>query len=158
MRLPVGRAAIGMDDVLIIGIKINVKKHKPKQIIGRKEVVDFPELGLYGISAKIDTGAYTSTLHCRDIEVREGHPKTLCFKVLGSPEQEICFKEFKQKTIKNSSGEAEQRYVIKTKIKIAGRAIKSIISLADRGTMRFPVLIGRKLLKNKFIVDVSLNY
>ena len=135
-----------------------MKKNKPKQIIGRRETVDFPELGLFGISAKIDTGAYTSTLHCRDIKVTEGNPKVLCFKVLGSPEKEICFKEFIQKNIKNSFGEVEKRYVIKTKIKIAGRAIKSISSLTDRGAMRYPVLIGRKLLKNKFIVDVSLNY
>ena len=134
-----------------------MKKSKPKQIIGRKEVVDFPELGLSGISAKIDTGAYSSTLHCRDIKVSEGEQKKLSFKVLGSPEKEIHFEEFSQKKIKNSFGEAEKRYVIKTQIKIAGRLIKSIISLTDRGNMRYPVLIGRKLLKNKFVVDVSLN-
>ena len=130
-----------------------MKKSKPKQLIGRRETVDFPELGLSGIAAKIDTGAYSNTLHCRDIHVKE---KKLCFKVLGSPEKAICFSEYSQKKIKNSSGEAEMRYVIKTKIKIAGRVIKSIISLADRGSMRNPVLIGRKLLRNKFIVDVSL--
>ena len=133
-----------------------MKRGKPKQIIGRGEVVDFPELGLSGISAKIDTGAYSSTLHCRDIKVSEGQEKILSFKVLGSPEKEIYFKDFSQKKIKNSFGEAEKRYIIKTKIKIAGRVIKSIISLADRGNMRYPVLIGRKLLKNKFVVDVAL--
>ena len=132
------------------------KSVKPKQIIGRRETVDFPELGLAGISAKIDTGAYSSTLHCRDIQVSDGPQKILSFKVLGSTEKEIQFKAFSQKKIKNSFGEAEKRYVIKTKIKIAGRLIKSIISLTDRGNMRYPVLIGRKLLKNKFVVDVSL--
>ena len=132
------------------------KKIKPKQIIGRRELVDFPELGLSCISAKIDTGAYTSTLHCRDIKVSDGAKKILSFKVLGSPEKEIQFTDFSQKKIKNSFGEAEKRYVIKTKIKMAGRVIKSIISLADRGNMKYPVLIGRKLLKNKFIVDVAL--
>ena len=132
------------------------KNKKPKQIIGRREIVDFPELGLSGISAKIDTGAYSSTLHCRDIKVSDEQQKILSFKVLGSPEKEIHFKEFSQKKIKNSFGEAEKRYVIKTKIKIAGRMIKSIISLTDRGNMGYPVLIGRKLLKNKFMVDVSI--
>ena len=132
------------------------KINKPKQIIGRLETVDFPELGLRGISAKIDTGAYSSTLHCQDIKVSGGAEKILTFKVLGSPEKENQFKDFSQKKIKNSFGEAEKRYVIKTQIKIAGRLIKSIISLTDRGNMRYPVLIGRKLLKNKFVVDVSL--
>ena len=124
---------------------------KPKQIIGRKELVDFPELGIAGINAKIDTGAYSNTLHCHDIHLKE---KKLYFKVLN--EKEHCFDIFSQKKIKNSFGEAEKRYLIRTKIKIAGRVIKSIISLTDRGNMRYPVLIGRRLLKNKFVVDVSL--
>ena len=135
------------------------KKIKPKQIIGRRELVDFPELGVTGIEAKIDTGAYSNTLHCHAISVKE---KKLCFKVLDPShpvfnQKEHSFEFFSQKKIKNSSGEAEKRYVIKTKIKIAGRVIKSIISLTDRGNMRYPVLIGRRLLKNKFVVDVSLN-
>lgn len=127
------------------------KKNKPKQIIGKKELVDFPELGVTKIIAKIDTGAYSNTLHCSAIKVKE---KKLCFMVLN--EKEHCFESFSQKKIKNSFGEAEKRYIIKTKIRIAGRTIKSIISLTDRGNMRYPVLIGRRLLKNKFVVDVSL--
>ncbi|MBI3501461.1 MAG: ATP-dependent zinc protease [Bacteroidetes bacterium] len=134
------------------------KKIKPKQIIGRREMVDFPELGVTGIFAKIDTGAYSNTLHCHAIRVKE---KKLCFKVLDPThpvfnEKEHCFENFSQKKIKNSFGEAEKRFVIKTKIRIAGRTIKSIISLTDRGAMRYPVLIGRRLLKNKFVVDVSI--
>ena len=131
---------------------------KPKQIIGKKESVDFPELGITGINAKIDTGAYSNTLHCQDIHVKE---KNLYFKVLDPTHpvfsrKEHCFSEFLKKKIKNSFGEVEERYMIKTKIKIAGRVIKSIISLTDRATMRYPVLIGRRLLRNKFVVDVSL--
>lgn len=135
-----------------------MKKLKPKQIIGRRELVDFPDLAIHGISAKIDTGAYSNTLHCHDIHVKE---KKLCFKVLDPAHpvfssKEHCFGDFSRKKIKNSFGESEERFMIKTKIKIAGRLIKSIISLTDRGKMRYPVLIGRKLLKNKFVVDVSI--
>lgn len=135
-----------------------MKRNKPKQIIGRKDLVDFPELGVTGIYAKIDTGAYSNTLHCHEIRVKG---KKLFFKVLDPThpvfnEKEHCFEDFTRKKIKNSSGETEERYIIKTKIKIAGRVIKSIISLTDRGTMRYPVLIGRRLLKNKFVVDVSI--
>lgn len=131
---------------------------KEKQIIGRREVIDFPELGLYGITAKVDTGAYTTALHCHDIHEKDG---ILYFKLLDPShpdynEQEQKFIEFSQKEIKNSFGEVEKRYIIKTIIKIGRKRIKSVISLTDRGNMRYPVLIGRKLLKNKFIVDVNL--
>ncbi len=71
-------------------------------------------------------------------------------------EQEQLFSDYFQKEIKNSFGEVEKRYMIKTTVKIGSKRIKSVISLTDRGTMRYPVLIGRKLLKNRFIVDVSL--
>lgn len=129
------------------------KKPKPKQVIGRNTYVDFPDLGVKGVKAKIDTGAYSNTLHCSEVEVK-GHK--LYFKVMN--EKEHCLNSFSQKKIKNSFGKIEKRYLIRTKIKIAGRVIKSIISLTDRRDMRYPALIGRRLLKNKFIVDVSLKH
>ncbi len=132
-----------------------------KQIIGRRELVDFPELGLFGITAKIDTGAYTSALHCYDIHEKNG---VLYFKPLDPTHTEHAvieqqFSTYFQKEIKNSFGEIEKRYIIKTVVKFGKKRIKALISLTDRGKMRYPVLIGRKLLKNRFIVDVSeLNY
>lgn len=134
---------------------------KPKKTIGRRELVDFPDLGLTGIQAKIDTGAYTTALHCHNIHVREENgQRVLCFHLLdpAHPEyngQEKCFAEFSEKQIKNSFGEVEHRYIIKTRVRIARKLIKSVISLTDRGNMRYPVLIGRKLLKNRFTVDVA---
>ncbi len=129
-----------------------------KQIVGRREIVSFPDLGLFDITAKIDTGAYTTALHCHDIREENN---ILYFKLLDPThpeynEQEQKFKEYSQKEIKNSFGEVEKRFIIKTTIKIGRKRIKSLISLTDRGNMRYPVLIGRKLLKNRFIVDVSL--
>ena len=131
---------------------------KEKPTIGRREHVDFPELGLYGITAKVDTGAYTTALHCHDIREEKG---VLYFKLLDPTHpdytsKELSFKEYFQKEIKNSFGESEKRYIIKTIVKIGKKRIKSVISLTDRGTMRYPVLIGRKLIKNKFVVDVGL--
>ncbi len=131
---------------------------KEKLTIGRREIIDFPELGLYGITAKVDTGAYTTALHCHDIREENG---VLYFKLLDPThpdynKQEQRFTEYSQKEIRNSFGETEKRYIIKTIVKIGRKRIKSVISLTDRGTMRYPVLIGRKLLKNRFVVDVSL--
>lgn len=131
------------------------------KLIGRREYVDFPLLDLFHLEAKIDTGAYTSALHCHDIEVRilEGTP-TLCFFLLDPlhPEynnQEHRFTEFFRKVIKSSSGEAEERYIIKTLIRLGKKRIRTTLSLTDRGSMRYPVLIGRKMIKNKFIIDVK---
>ena len=131
---------------------------KEKITIGRREIVDFPELRLFNITAKVDTGAYTTALHCHDIREENG---VLYFKLLdpGQPEytgEELSYKEYFRKEIKNSFGESENRYIIKTTVRIGKKRIKSVISLTDRGTMRYPVLIGRKLLKGRFVVDVSL--
>lgn len=135
-----------------------MKTEKSKVLIGRREIVDFPELKLFGIEAKVDTGAYTTALHCHDIREENG---VLYFKLLDPThpdysEKELSFRDYTQKEIKNSFGETEKRFIIKTVVKIGRKRIKSLISLTDRGTMRYPVLIGRKLLKNKFVVDVGL--
>ena len=131
------------------------------KLIGRREYVDFPELNIFRIEAKIDTGAYTSALHCKDIKIKQMNGKdVLCFKLLDEThpeynEQEHCFEDFIQKNIKSSSGEKELRYVIKTLIVIGSKRIRTTVSLADRANMRYPVLIGRKMIKNKFIIDVA---
>jgi len=135
-----------------------MSQHKTKPTIGRREIIDFPDLGLFSIEAKIDTGAFTSVLHCHDIRIEND---ILYFKLLDPSHPEYNEKEqyssdFFQKEIKNSFGETENRYVIKTIIKIGNKRIKALISLTNRGTMRYPVLLGRRFLKNKFIVDVSL--
>ncbi len=137
-----------------------IKKNKIR-LIGRREFVDFPELGMFNIEAKIDTGAYTTALHCHDIEEREINGKaTLCFKLLDPShpeynEQEHQFTHFSKKIIKSSSGETEERYIISTLVRMAKKNIRCKISLTDRASMRYPILIGRKLLKNKFIIDVA---
>lgn len=137
---------------------------KPKATIGRREKVSFPDLGLNDIDAKVDTGAYTTALHCHDIETKEENGKAILFFKLFEPSHSAKnillhrFETFTEKGIKNSFGDFERRYIIKTRIKIGRRVIKTSISLTDRGNMRFPVLIGRKLLRNKFIVDVHQTY
>lgn len=135
-----------------------MKISKEKRIIGRREYIDFPELGLTTIIAKMDTGAYTSALYCHDIREEDG---TLVFRLLhpsysNYDPREHRFTVYDQKDIKNSFGEIETRYTIKTIVKIGRRRIKSVISLTDRSDMRYPVLIGRKILNNRFIIDVSL--
>lgn len=134
---------------------------KKVKLIGRREIVDFPYLNLFSLEAKIDTGAYTTALHCHDIEEKLINEKrVLCFKLLdpGHPEyneQEHRFEEYYKKTIKNSSGDPEERFIIRTVIAIAGKRIRCDVSLTNRMSMRYPVLIGRKMIKNKFVIDVG---
>lgn len=127
------------------------------KIIGRREFVNFPLLNIHGIEAKIDTGAYTCSLHCSDIYLKTDNNKTvLCFQL---PDNSVhTFDTFTKKKIKNSFGEMEERFIIKTLISIGRKKINTSISLSNRDNMRYPMLIGRKLLKGKFMVDVSLIY
>jgi hypothetical protein len=128
------------------------------RLIGRREYVDFPLLNLHGIEAKIDTGAYTSSIHCEDISLKNisGLP-TLLFtiKLEGAEKRDYTFTEFTTKKIKNSFGEMEERYIIRTILKIGKKNIMASISLSNRDKMRYPVLVGRKPLKGKFLIDVK---
>ncbi|MFA9391778.1 MAG: ATP-dependent zinc protease [Prolixibacteraceae bacterium] len=135
---------------------------KEKLIIGRKDFAHFPELELENIAVKIDTGAYTSSIHCHQIEEIElDGEKAIRFQLLDPTHQDyndqvFVFKNFKLKSVKSSTGQAELRYIIKTKISLFGRRYPIELSLSERGEMRYPVLLGRKLLRKRFLVDPSL--
>lgn len=126
---------------------------KEKKVIGRLDIIDLPELGVQDIHAKIDTGAYRSSLHCKKVHLEDG---VLYFTLhTDTGFQEYATKDWMQKVVKSSNGRAQKRYVIKTHMRIFGRNYLASISLTDRSEMKNPLLIGRKLLTNKFIVDVS---
>jgi hypothetical protein len=129
------------------------KKSKIK-LIGRREFVAFPKLGLSNVEAKIDTGAYTSSIHCEKIHIHYENTKAILYFTIEPGQKEpFRFEEYDRKIIKNSFGEMEERYVIKTIVKIGGKKIHSTISLSNRDNMRYPVLIGRRMIKGKFIID-----
>ncbi len=125
--------------------------------LGRSDRVHLPKLGLFNVHAKVDTGAYNCALHCKEVKVVNG---CLEFIVLDEDHPEytgskFVFKKFKQKQIRNSFGESELRYVIKTQIKIFERLIRAEFSLSNRGNLKFPVLLGRKILRDRFVIDVT---
>ncbi len=127
------------------------------KILGRSDRVDLPGLGLTNIHAKIDTGAYTSSLHCSKVNIVDG---VLQFVLLDEEHSEFTgmkftFKKFTQREIKNSFGEAEMRFVIKTTVGIHNQLIKAEFSLSDRDKLRFPILLGRKILRKRFLIDVT---
>ena len=128
-------------------------------VIGRTDLVDFPDLGLFDVQAKIDTGAYTSSLHCKEVQlIKTGEKKTLRFLLMdknGKDTRQFYTDQFSQRMIRNSFGVAEKRYVIETRVVLFGRSIRTEFSLADREALKNPVLLGRQLLRNRFVVDVS---
>ena len=132
-----------------------------KKIIGRKEKIALPDLGLKLVWAKIDTGAYTSSLHAEHIreEIVDG-VKVLKFEVLMEGHKDftgktISIREYRQKKVKNSFGQTETRYLITTKIRIAGETFSAEFTLSDRSSMKNSILLGRKILHDRFLVDVN---
>jgi hypothetical protein len=133
----------------------------PKFLIGSLDYADFPEFNLLNIPCKIDTGAQTSAIHCHHIRLIEIEGKEIIAFNLLDPshsdynEKEYRTSDFKERKVRSSSGYAEYRYVITTDIILFGKVFKTEFTLADREQMRYPVLIGRRLLKDSFIVDVA---
>lgn len=137
--------------------------NKIKATIGWKEVIDLPEFGLRGIPAKIDTGARTSVLHCSHIQlIHQGDKRFVEFIPLDPNFQDTWGKQQKwtlpfhsERTIKNSFGQEENRYVVKTVVRMFEQEYPIELSLRDRSGMEFPMLLGRSFIREKFLVDVS---
>ncbi|GJM29439.1 MAG: ribosomal protein S6 modification protein [Cyclobacteriaceae bacterium] len=132
-----------------------------KTTIGRYDKIDLPQMELFDIEAKIDTGADGSAIHCHHIELVKKKGETLLHFILLDPthpnydNQSFYFKDFKKRTIRNSFGVSEKRFVIATEVVVFGKKRLTEFSLSYRGNLNFPVLLGRKFLYRKFIVDVS---
>jgi hypothetical protein len=131
---------------------------RPKKTIGRAEMVNFPGLGLTAVPARIDTGASISTLWVSSIAERAGGLDVVFF-AKSSPfytGKIHHFNAFEQTEVRSSNGQSETRYQVKVLVAIAGKKIRARFTLADRSTQLYPVLIGRNVLRGKFIVDVRL--
>lgn len=131
---------------------------KAKKIIGRTDKADFPLLELKDIDVKIDTGAYTSSIHCVDIKELD---QTLQCSFLDATHPEyngkrFVFKNYDISAVKSSNGKVEVRYAIRTQISFFNKIYPITLTLTPRDDMRFPVLIGRKFLNGKFLVDSQL--
>lgn len=129
-----------------------------KKIIGRIDKADFPELDLFEIAVKVDTGAYTSSIHCANVQIIEGVLKCNFYdkEHVNYNGREVTFKTFKTARVKSSNGIIQKRYKIKTSIVLFQKTYKINLTLSDREEMKYPVLLGRQFLNKKFIVDSGL--
>ncbi|MCC5917089.1 MAG: ATP-dependent zinc protease [Cryomorphaceae bacterium] len=128
--------------------------------IGATDKIDFPEFDLENLDCRIDTGAASSAIHCQNITIRERNgEEVLSFQLLDRKhpmynKKTYHTKEFQRKTVRSSFGQEEIRYAITTKVVLFGKTFETQFTLADRVKMRFPVLIGRKLLRQGFVVNI----
>lgn len=132
--------------------------------VGWREWVFLPELGLPVIKAKVDTGARTSCLHAFSVENFERNGKEwVRFGI--HPNQDdtetevFCETEIIDKRIvTDSGGHKEERYVISTDIQLAGQRWPIEVTLTNRDTMLFRMLLGRTAMGNKVVVHPSKSF
>ena len=132
-----------------------------KKIIGKKELISIIDLDLFNLDAKIDTGAESNALHCDDISVDEDGfvSFTLLDEVHASYHgKKIRLPLHRVKKIRSSNGILQQRPSIQVTVEFFGKKYKTVVSLTNRADMKYPMLIGRKFLSGKFLVDVSQEY
>lgn len=135
---------------------------KEKTLIGRRDIANLPDFGLNQVDVKVDSGAYTSSIHvshCHEIDTENGKLLEVVFLDEKHPAfdgEKHYFSEFRTKKVKSSTGQEQLRYFIRCTIQLLGRKIKTEFSLTERRGMRYPILLGRKLLNNRFIIDTSL--
>lgn len=128
-----------------------------KKIIGRAENIDLPTFGFFGVPAKIDTGAKTSSIWATDVQEQDG---VLTFVLFGkgSPlytgEQHRTVR-YEKTVVASSIGAHQERYKVQIVMKVRGKRIRASFTLADRSQQAYPVLIGRSALRGKFVVDVQ---
>lgn len=131
--------------------------HKP--VIGQAEWVGLPDLGIVRIKTRIDTGAKTSALHAFDIEkFHRSRWPYLRFKVYTGDTNRSRVKKCEarmidERQVRNTGGQAEQRYVIKTRMVIGQQEFECELTLADRKQMKFNMLLGRSAMHGRFLVD-----
>ncbi|AEA45074.1 ATP-dependent zinc protease family protein [Fluviicola taffensis] len=134
---------------------------KQKKIIGRKDIISFPSFELEHVPVKIDSGAYSSSMHCQSIEIIEFGNKAqlrvvfLDKEIKGYTGKEVVFDEFKTKTVKSSNGIAQERFFVKGTASLFGESFETVFSLTERTGLRNPILLGRRLLNKRFLIDTA---
>jgi hypothetical protein len=141
----------------LVGDVRKKKPNTPKSEIGWCELVDIPSLGLENIHAKMDSGAATSSIHATRIKQIEKdgelwvefsfHPSA------HDPVKRIKAKVLDRRKVRSSNGKEQLRYVIEAQLCLGNLCWDGQLTLANRGSMAFPILIGRRALRRGFLVN-----
>lgn len=128
-------------------------------MVGWREWVALPDLGLPAVEAKVDTGARTSALHAFAMDVfEEDGRRRVCFGVHPLADDErvevfACADVVDERTVTSSSGHEEHRVVIRTPLVLGGRTWSAEVTLTDRRAMQYRMLLGRTALAGRVVVD-----
>lgn len=132
---------------------------KELALIGRAEKVNLPQLAAFKVPAKIDTGADASSIWAHNVRKNSNSLKVIFFgpgsAYYTGDVHTFLSNEYAITRVSNSFGHREIRYKVKLKIGVKGRLINGTFTLADRSTKLYPILIGRSLIRHKFLVDVT---
>ena len=141
-----------------------MKQQQQLPIIGWREQVALPDLGIPEIKAKIDTGARSSALHAVDVQTFERDGKLMVrFKIhpyqrdanrTVTAEAEL----IDQRQVRNSGGQAQVRPLIKTTLELNGYTFPIELTLTNRDVMGFRMLLGRQAVRRRFLVDAGRSF
>ncbi|MFB8790619.1 MAG: RimK/LysX family protein [Potamolinea sp.] len=141
-----------------------MKQQEQLPIIGWREYLALPELGISQVKAKIDTGARSSALHAFDVETFYSLGKQMVrFKV--HPYQRDTQRTVtaiaelvEQREVRNSGGHAQLRPVIQTTLELNGNRWLIELTLTNRDVMGFRMLLGRQAVRKRFLVDAGRSF
>ena len=139
-------------------------KRKPRPVIGWREWVALPELGVSRVKAKVDTGARTAALHAHRLEVLdEGNGQIVRFEI--HPTQRSAAgaisttaKVVDWRDVRSSAGHRERRPVIVTPLRLRGQQWNIEVTLTNRDAMGFRLLLGRQSIRGRFVVDPGRSF
>ena len=138
-----------------------VANKKPKRVVGWKENAALPDLNVKNVIAKIDTGANLASIDAADIKiVSRDKVKYVKFKVMkrNNTVRKTSAPLEGYKRIKSSNGDVERMPYIKTTLLMDGITKKIELTLTDRGPMEYTMLIGRKALGRRWVVNPSISF
>ncbi|HEU0266034.1 MAG TPA: RimK/LysX family protein, partial [Candidatus Saccharimonadaceae bacterium] len=113
-----------------------------------------PDLGVSGVLAKVDTGAWSGALHCTDVYEKDG---LLTYTPLGDKNLTASTREYEMRTVRSATGHEVRRYLVPFTLAIHEKIYHTTLGLSDRTLMQREMLLGRKfLIDNNILVDVTL--
>lgn len=133
-------------------------------VIGWREWLALPDLGVAAVKAKIDTGARSSTLHAFNLErfERDGEPwvRFVVHPVQRSTHETVTAEAplLDERHVRNSGGKQQLRPVILTTVDLAGDRWPIELTLTNRDEMGFRMLVGRQAVRNRFVVDAGRSF
>jgi hypothetical protein len=135
-----------------------------RPLLGWREWLSLPELGIEQIKAKVDTGARSSSLHAFDVRIAKEDGQSwvsfIIHPIQGRNVPAIAAKArlIEHRQVRSSSGHVESRPVIETTVCLGGRTWQIELTLTNRDEMGFRMLLGRSAIARKFVVDPARSF